>query len=117
MKKKVYLVQPSYRKMDRSVVKGSSMIINCTLNVPMLMPTIPKDWEISTCLENFTEIDYNSDASVVFLSTTSSDIVHAYHVARKFKELNKKVFFGGHSDSMSIEVMKMNAKIDIGLES
>ena len=44
MKKKVYLVQCSYRKMDRSVVKGSSMIINCTLNVPMLLPTIPGDW-------------------------------------------------------------------------
>lgn len=107
MKKKVYLVQPSYRKMDRTVVKGSSMIINCTLNVPMLMPTIPGDWEMDTCLENFREIDYSNDASVVFLSTTSSDIVHAYNVAVKFKELGKRVFFGGHSDTMSVNVMKL----------
>lgn len=106
MNKKVYLVQPSYRKMDRSVVKGSSMIINCTLNVPMLLPTIPDDWETSFCLENFDPINYHSDASVVFLSTTSSDIVHAYNVACKFKEQNKKVFFGGHTDTMSVEVMK-----------
>jgi radical SAM superfamily enzyme len=93
--------------MDRSVVKGSSMIINCTLNVPMLMPTIPEDWEISTCLENFNDIDYSDDSSVVFLSTTSSDLVHAYHVARKFKDLGKKIFFGGHSDTMSLNVMKL----------
>ncbi len=106
MKKKVYLVQPSYRKMDRSVVKGSSMIINCTLNVPMLLPTIPDDWEIDICLESFNPIDFSNDASVVFLSTTSSDMVHAYHIAEKFKKQNKKIFFGGHSDSLSVEVMK-----------
>lgn len=106
MKKKVYLVQCSYRKMDRTVVKGSSMIINCTLNVPMLIPTIPGDWEMDTVLENFSEIDFGSDASVVFVSTTSSDMVHAYHVASRFRELGKKVFFGGFSDTMSLQVMK-----------
>jgi hypothetical protein len=107
MKKKVYLVQCSYRKMDRSVVKGSSMIINCTLNVPMLIPTIPADWEMDYCLENFTEIDFTNDAPVVFISTTSSDMVHAYHVAQRFRELGKKVFFGGFSDTMSVSVMKL----------
>ena len=106
MKKKVYIVQPSYRKMDRSVVKGSSLIINCTLNVSMLMPTIPDDWEKSFCLENFDEIDYNSDATVVFLSTTSSDVVHAYRVAKIFKTHGKIVFFGGHQETMSLEVMR-----------
>lgn len=106
MKKKVYLVQCSYRKMDRTVVKGSSMIINCTLNVPMLMPTVPEEWEMETVLENFDEIDYSNDASVIFISTTSSDMVHAYHVAARFRELGKKIFFGGFSDTMSVHVMK-----------
>lgn len=100
-------MQASYRKMDRSVVKGSSMIINCTLNVPMLLPTIPKDWEVSTCLENFDEIDFSNDASVVFLSTTSSDMVHAYRIASRFKKSGKRIFFGGHSDAMSVDIMKM----------
>ena len=107
MKKKVYLVQASYRKMDRSVVKGSSMIINCTLNVPMLLPTVPHDWEVSTCLENFDEIDFSNDASVIFLSTTSSDMVHAYRIAERFRSQGKRIFFGGHSDAMSVEIMKM----------
>lgn len=106
LKKKVYLVQASYRKMDRSVVKGSSMIINCTLNVPMLLPAIPDDWEKEACLENFRPVNYDTDASVIFLSTTSSDMVHAYHIGKRFKELGKRVFFGGHNDAMSVEIMK-----------
>ena len=105
MKKKVYLVQPSYRKMDRTVVTGSSMIINCTLNVPMLLPCIPSGWEKCACLENFDPIDYNTDASVVFLSTTSSDIVHCYHVAKKFHDRGKVVFYGGHQETLSLEIM------------
>jgi hypothetical protein len=61
---------------------------------------------VDFCLENFKEIDYGNDAPVVFISTTSSDMVHAYHVAARFRELGKKLFFGGFSDTMSVHVMK-----------
>lgn len=105
MKRKVYIIQPSFRKMDGNIVKGWSQV-NCSLDLPVLSAIIPSQWEKTCCLEYFDNIDYDSDAPVVFLTAMSNDILHAYDIARKLKEKGKIILFGGHQDTFCEAIMK-----------
>jgi hypothetical protein len=44
VKKKIYLIQPTYRNVDGHLLKGTSLFIH-SLVLPMLSATIPTDWE------------------------------------------------------------------------
>lgn len=104
MKRKVYLIQPSFHKMDGKLVKGWSQA-NCSVDLPMLSATIPNSWGKQICSEYYDEIDYDTDASLVFIVAMSVDIFHAVNIASKFKKRGKIVIFGGHQDSFSKELM------------
>jgi hypothetical protein len=104
MNKKIYIIQPTYRKMNGKKVKGWS-VFNHSLFLPVFSAVIPKDWNKETCLEYLTDINYESDASVILISCMGYDIVSAMEIAQRFKEKNKKVIFGGHWDDFSEKIM------------
>jgi hypothetical protein len=104
-KKKVYIIQPTFHKMDGKLVKGFSLG-SCPLELPQLSATIPLGWEKKCTHEYFDDIDYGTDASVVFITSTSNDILHAFDIAKKLKDRGKKVFFGGHEDLFSEYILK-----------
>ena len=105
IKKKVYIIQPTFHKMDGKLVKGFSLG-SCPLELPQIAGAIPKDWQKTCSHEYFEDINYESDASVVFITSPSNDILHAKDVAAKFKEKGKKVIFGGHEDAFSETIIK-----------
>jgi radical SAM superfamily enzyme YgiQ (UPF0313 family) len=105
MNRKVYYIQPSYRKMDGKIVKGWTLF-NASLNLPMLSAATPRHWEKSFCLEYFDDINYKTDASVVFLTSMSYDIRHSLEIAKRFKDLGKIVIFGGHTDKFTDTLMR-----------
>ncbi|MFC1682743.1 B12-binding domain-containing radical SAM protein [Candidatus Zixiibacteriota bacterium] len=105
MKRKVYYIQPSYRKMDGQLVKGWALF-NSSLNLPILSAITPSNWGKSFCLEYFDDVDYNNDASVVCLTSMSYDILHALEICREFKKRDKTVIFGCYQDMFSFQLLK-----------
>ena len=104
MKKKIYFIQPTYRKMDGKPIKGWNFFHH-SINLTILSTVMPDDWEKEFCVEYFDEINYHSDASIIGLSTTSYDIIHAANIARKFRQLGKIVIFCGIQDKFSVKTL------------
>lgn len=104
MNKKIYIIQPTYRKMDGSKVKGWSLF-NHSLFLPIFSASVPGDWEKETCLEYFNDINFDSDASVILITCMGYDIMHALNIAGTFREKKKIVLFGAHMDDFSDKVM------------
>jgi radical SAM superfamily enzyme YgiQ (UPF0313 family) len=105
MKKKILLIQPTYRKMDDTKVKGWSLF-NHSLFLPVFSAVIPKDWAKEICLEYYQEINFNSDASVILISCMGYDILYAKEIAEKFKLKGKIVIFGAHWDTFSENILQ-----------
>src|SRR4030042_4440066 len=95
MKKKIYLIQPTYRNVDGRLLKGTSLFIH-SLVLPILSATIPTDWKKEFCLEYFEDVNYQSDASVVGISSMGYDLVHGCEIAETFKKQGKVVILGGY---------------------
>jgi radical SAM superfamily enzyme YgiQ (UPF0313 family) len=100
MKKKIYLIQPTYRNVDGRLLKGTSLFIH-SLVLPILSATIPTDWKKEFCLEYFEDINYDTDASVVGISSMGYDLVHGSEIAEAFKKQGKIVIFGGYQAHFS----------------
>jgi radical SAM superfamily enzyme YgiQ (UPF0313 family) len=95
MKKKIYLIQPTYRNLHGHLLKGKSLFVH-SLVLPILSATVPPDWEKEFCLEYFEDVNYQSDASVVGISSMGYDLVHGCEIAETFKKQGKVVIFGGY---------------------
>jgi radical SAM superfamily enzyme YgiQ (UPF0313 family) len=104
MRRHVYYIQPTYRKMDGKLAKGWTLF-NATLNIAMLSAATPVHWEKSLCLEYFDNIDYDSIASVIILTSMGYDIEHSMEIAREFRRRGKLVIFGGHNDEFTDTLM------------
>lgn len=104
MEKKIYIIQPTYRKMDGRKVKGWNQF-NHSYNIPMLCGAIPGDWKIITCIEYFEEIDFNTDADIIILLCMGYDILYAKEIADEFKRRGKTLIFGSHLDEFSEKIL------------
>jgi hypothetical protein len=105
MNRKVYLIQPTYRLMDGSLIKKLPLF-NYSYNLPILSATIPPEWEKVACLEYSEEVDFQSDASTVVITSTGYDIAHSVEIADKFRMQGKTVLFGAHMDELSDRMMR-----------
>jgi radical SAM superfamily enzyme YgiQ (UPF0313 family) len=104
MNKKIYIIQPTYRKMDGSLLKSWSLF-NHSLNLPIISATIPEDWKKETCLEYHDDLNFQTDASIIIISCMGYDIMHALEIAGKYKEQGKIVIFGAHVDDFSDRIL------------
>ena len=94
LKRKIYLIQPTYRDRDGRLLKERSLFLH-SLALPALSAAIPPAWEKEFCLEHFEEINYDSDASVIGISCMVCDIFHACEIAEAFKKRGKIILIGG----------------------
>src|SRR3990172_3788175 len=94
MKKKIYLVQPTYRDQHGILLKVSKLY-TISLALPALSSTIPYDWEKEFCYEYFQDINLDSDASVVGISCMGYEIFRGVELATEFTKRGKTVLFGG----------------------
>ncbi len=104
MRKKIYLIQPTYRDSTGRLLQGNSLFYS-SLALPALSPTIPADWQKEFCFEYFTRVNYETDASVVGISSMGYDVLHGSEIAREFKRRGKQVLFGGHQVPFSKEFL------------
>ena len=105
MKKKIYIIQPTYRLMDGKLIKEFPLF-NYSYNLPIISATIPEDWKKETCLEYTEEVDFNSDASVIILTSPGYDVVRSVEIIEHFKKKNKIVIFGAHMDKFSDKILR-----------
>jgi radical SAM superfamily enzyme YgiQ (UPF0313 family) len=105
MKKKIYLIQPSYRDNDGMLLKGKKLYV-ISLALPALSAIIPDDWEKEFCYEYFDDINFNSDASVVGISSMGYEIFRGAEIADEFKKRGKTVIFGGFQPHLSTDFIQ-----------
>lgn len=105
MRRKIYFVQPTYRDREGALFKGKSIFIH-SLAMPMLSATVPPGWEKDFCIEYFDDINYQTDAPVIGISSMGYDIIHGQEIAEKFKRRGKIVIFGGYQAHFSVERLR-----------
>jgi radical SAM superfamily enzyme YgiQ (UPF0313 family) len=105
MKKKIYIIQPTYRLMDGKLIKELPLF-NYSYNLPIISATVPSEWQKETCLEYTEEINFDSDAHVVIITSPAYDLSHSVEIAEKFKLKNKVVIFGAHMDEFSDKILR-----------
>lgn len=94
MKKKIYFIQPTYRDQAGSLLKGKKLYL-VGLALPALSATIPDDWQKEFCYEYFDEVNFDSDATVIGISSMGYDIFRGIEIAIEFRKKGKIVIFGG----------------------
>lgn len=94
MKRKIYLIQPSYRDNGGRLLKGKSLYV-ISLALPALSATIPPGWEKEFCYEYFDEVNFDTDASVIGISSMGYEIFRGVEIAAEFRKRGKTVIFGG----------------------
>ena len=92
--KKIYLIQPTYRDPQGRLHQGKRLIYS-SLALPALSAAIPPDWQKEICFEYFDDVHYETDASIVGLSSMGYDILHGSEIGAEFKRRGKLVLFGG----------------------
>src|SRR5512134_184354 len=105
MKKKIYIIQPTYRLMDGKLIKELPLF-NYSYNLPIISATIPEDWQKETCLEYTEEVDFDTDASVIILTSPGYDVARSVEIIEQFKQKNKIVVFGAHMDKFSDKILR-----------
>jgi tRNA A37 methylthiotransferase MiaB len=102
VRRKLYLIQPTYRNPKGELHQGTKLAY-CSLALPALSATIPPDWEKEFCIEYYENVNYESDASVVGISSMGYDLLHGMEIAAEFKRRGKKVLFGGTQAAISAD--------------
>ncbi|MBE0642735.1 MAG: radical SAM protein [Bacteroidetes bacterium] len=102
MNKKVYLIQPTYRDKFGKLLKGKSLY-TISLALPSLSATIPPDWEKQLCYEFFEDVDFDTDASIIGISSMGYEIYRGIELAKEFRRRGKTVIFGGFQAHMSTD--------------
>jgi radical SAM superfamily enzyme YgiQ (UPF0313 family) len=98
--RKIYLIQPSYRDNRGRLLKGKSLYV-ISLALPALSATIPPGWAKEFCYEYFDEVNFDSDASVIGISSMGYEIFRGVEIAAEFKKRGKTVIFGGFQPHIS----------------
>jgi radical SAM superfamily enzyme YgiQ (UPF0313 family) len=91
--------------MDGTLIKELPLF-NYSYNLPIISGAIPPDWQKETCLEYTEEINYDSDAYVVVITSPGYDVSHSVEIAEKFIQKNKVVIFGAHMDAFSDKILR-----------
>jgi len=100
LKKKVYFIQPTYRDKFGKLLKGKSLY-TMSLALPALSAAVPDEWEKQLCYEFFEEVDFDTDASVIGLSSMGYEIYRGIEIAEEFRRRGKTVIFGGFQAHLS----------------
>jgi len=100
VRRKIYLIQPTYRAHTGRLLQGTKLPVH-SCSIPALAATIPHDWERETCLEFFEDVNYESDASVIAISSMGYDIIHGREIADTFRRRGKIVILGGYQAHFS----------------
>jgi radical SAM superfamily enzyme YgiQ (UPF0313 family) len=100
MKQKIYYIQPTYRDSNGKLFKGKSLHVH-SLAIPALSAATPDGWEKEISIEYFEDLNFNSDAPVIAITSMGYDIVRGIEIADEFRNRGKLVIFGGYQSNFS----------------
>ncbi len=100
--KKIYFIQPTYRNGKGELFKGKKQEYP-SLALPALSSTIPREWDKEFCFEFLQNVNFDTDAQVIGISSMGYDLAHGMELAKAFKQRGKSVMFGGHQAWFSRE--------------
>lgn len=95
MKRRIYLVQPTYRDLQGRLLKKTPSLFTHSLAIPALSAAIPPTWEKDYCLEYFEDVNLDTEAPVVGMSCLGYDLFRGRELAEAFRKRGKIVIFGG----------------------
>jgi radical SAM superfamily enzyme YgiQ (UPF0313 family) len=114
MKTKILLIQPSPYDPHGNVIKKRRLHF-VGLSLPLIAALTPEDYEVELIYETIEEIPWNTDASIVGISSMGHGVHRTIDLAKAFKALGKTVVLGGYMVSlMPEEAIKYADAIFVG---
>lgn len=99
MREKILLIQPSPYDREGHVIKKSRLYF-VGLALPLLAALTPDDFEVELVYETIEEIPWDTDATIVGISSMGHGVYRTIDIAKRFKELGKTVILGGYMVSL-----------------
>ncbi len=103
--KKLLLIQPSPYDNQGRVIKKSRLYFP-GLALPLIAALTPNDWEVEIILETIEEIPFDTDASLIGISSMGHGVIRSIDIAKRFKVLGKTIIMGGYMVSLMPEEAK-----------
>jgi hypothetical protein len=100
MERRIYFVQPSYRDKHGTLLKGRRQSLHSAA-LPALSAAVPGHWHKTSCIEFFQDVDLETDASVVAITSMGYDFPRGRELAREFTRRGKIVLFEGWQAGLS----------------
>jgi len=113
---KILLIQPTqYSASGKKTLCKQKRIYLPALVFPLLSSLTPSNWKFETCIEVIEDVDFNTDADLIGIGAMGHSTFRGLHIAQKFKEKGKTVFFGGYMASLNPEyVLQWSDSVIIG---
>ncbi|RLF30450.1 MAG: hypothetical protein DRJ99_02475, partial [Thermoplasmata archaeon] len=79
------------------------------ITLPMLAALTPRKHTVEIINENYQDIDFDTDADIIGITSFTMTAPHVYEIADKFRENGKTVVLGGYHPSALPEEAKQHA--------
>lgn len=103
--KKILLIQPSPYGSDGNPIKKKRLYFT-GLALPLLAALIPDYYQVEICLETIEDIPFDTDASLIGISSMGHGVLRSIDIAKQFKAKGKTVIMGGYMVSLMPEEAK-----------
>lgn len=107
---KILLIQPTqYSSSGKEELCKQKRIFLPGLVFPLLSALTPSNWKLETCIEVIEDVDFDTDADLIGIGAMGHATFRGIHIAQKFKEKGKTVFFGGYMASLKPDYVLQHA--------
>ncbi|MPM61797.1 Ribosomal protein S12 methylthiotransferase RimO [bioreactor metagenome] len=103
--KKILLIQPTPYDNEGKLIKKKKLYF-VGLALPLLAALTPKEYEVKIILETIEQVDFDSDADIIAISSMGHAVVRTLAIAKEFKKRGKTVILGGYMVSLMPEEAK-----------
>ena len=102
MNKKILFIQPTPYDYKGNLIKKNKLYF-VGLALPVLAALTPEDWQCEICLETIEDVDFDTDADVIAISSMGHAVMRTIEIAKEFKKRGKVVILGGYMVSLMPE--------------
>ncbi len=102
MNKKILFIQPTPYDYKGNLIKKNKLYF-VGLALPVLAALTPEDWQCEICLETIEDVDFDTDADVIAISSMGHAVMRTIEIAKEFKKRGKIVILGGYMVSLMPE--------------
>jgi radical SAM superfamily enzyme YgiQ (UPF0313 family) len=100
--KKILFIQPTPYASNGSLIKKNKLYF-VGLALPVLAALTPEQWQCEICLETIEEVNFDTDADVIAISSMGHAVMRTIDIAKEFKKRGKVVILGGYMVSLMAE--------------